>query len=69
LDHVSFLVSDVAGLKDWEKRLAARGVRSDLRRSEWGHHLNFRDPDNVALEFLVLDPDAEAQAVLDRAGE
>jgi catechol 2,3-dioxygenase-like lactoylglutathione lyase family enzyme len=67
LDHVSFLVSDLADLKDWETRLEAHGVRSDLRRSDWGHHLNFRDPDNVALELLFLDPDANAQAVLDLA--
>jgi catechol 2,3-dioxygenase-like lactoylglutathione lyase family enzyme len=69
LDHVSFAVSDLAGLDRWETELAARGVRSDRRRSEWGHHLNFRDPDNIALEFVVLDPDSDVQAVLDRARE
>lgn len=38
-----------------------------FRRSEWGHHLNFRDPDNIAVELVLLRPDAEVRAVLDRS--
>jgi catechol 2,3-dioxygenase-like lactoylglutathione lyase family enzyme len=67
LDHVSFAVPDVASLEDWRARLTQRGVHSDLRRSEWGHHLNFRDPDNIAVELVVLEPDAGVQQVLDQA--
>lgn len=68
LDHVCLAVPDLAGLHDWQARLTQQGVHSDLRRSEWGHHLNFRDPDNIALEFVVVQPDAEVHQVLDQAG-
>jgi catechol 2,3-dioxygenase-like lactoylglutathione lyase family enzyme len=67
LDHVSLAVPDVEELEAWQARLSEHGVRSDLRRSEWGHHLNFRDPDNIAVELLVLQPDPEAQEILERA--
>ena len=33
----------------------------------WGHHLNFRGPDNIAVELVVVEPDAEVQQVLERA--
>lgn len=68
LDHVSFAVADVATLDAWQAKLSEQGVSSDRRNSEWGHHLNFRDPDNIAVEFVVLEPDRETQDVLGRAG-
>lgn len=68
LDHVSLAVPDLASLEAWRTRLAQQGVHSDLRRSEWGHHLNFRDPDNIALELVVIQPDAGVRQVLDSAG-
>jgi catechol 2,3-dioxygenase-like lactoylglutathione lyase family enzyme len=68
LDHVSLAVPDLASLEDWRKRLSQHDVHSDLRRSEWGHHLNFRDPDNIAVELVVIQPDEEVQQVLNRAG-
>jgi glyoxylase I family protein len=68
LDHVSLAVPDLAALEDWRTRLTERGVPSELRRSEWGHHLNFRDPDNIAVELVVVQPDPEVQQVLDQAG-
>ncbi|MFC5176900.1 VOC family protein [Nocardioides taihuensis] len=68
LDHVSLAVRDLPLLTDWQTRLTQWGVHSDLRRSEWGHHLNFRDPDNIALELVVIEPDAQVQQVLDQAG-
>jgi catechol 2,3-dioxygenase-like lactoylglutathione lyase family enzyme len=68
LDHVSLAVPTVQALKDWQARLDEQSIPSDLRRSEWGHHLNFRDPDNIAVEFVVVQPDAEVQAILDDAG-
>ena len=68
LDHVSLAVPDLASLQDWRTRLTRHGVHSDLRTSEWGHHLNFRDPDNIAVELVVVQPDEEVQQLLNRAG-
>lgn len=68
LDHVSLAVPDLASLELWRTNLTDRGVHSDLRRSEWGHHLNFRDPDNIAVELVVVQPDADVRQVLDREG-
>jgi len=68
LDHVSLAVPDRASLDEWHVMLTQKGVHSDLRRSEWGHHLNFRDPDNIAVELVAVEPDAEVQGVLRQAG-
>lgn len=67
LDHVSLAVPDLVSLDDWQTRLDERGVPADRRRSEWGHHLNFRDPDNIAVELVVVEPDADVRKVLGRA--
>jgi hypothetical protein len=40
--------------------VSARGVASDMRKSEWWHHLDFRDPDKIAVEFVVLQPTGDA---------
>lgn len=69
LDHVSLAASDVTTLEAWQRRLTEHGVDSDLRRSEWGHHLNFRDPDNIAIELVVLQPDEDVQQMLDSASQ
>jgi catechol 2,3-dioxygenase-like lactoylglutathione lyase family enzyme len=68
LDHVSFAVPDAGALGWWEERLRERAVPCDARRSEWGHHLNFRDPDNIAVELVLLQPDGDVQAILDGGG-
>ena len=40
-------------------------MHSDLRsRTEWGHQLSFRDPDNIAVELVALQPDVEVQKKL-----
>lgn len=65
---MSLAVPNLVSLEDWQTRLAQQGVHSDLRRSEWGHHLNFRDPDHIALELVVVQPDTEVREVLDKAG-
>jgi catechol 2,3-dioxygenase-like lactoylglutathione lyase family enzyme len=65
LDHVSLALSDEAALASWEERLQEQAVPFDARRSEWGHHLNFRDPDNIAVELVLLRPDSEVRARLD----
>jgi catechol 2,3-dioxygenase-like lactoylglutathione lyase family enzyme len=67
LDHISLAAPDLSALEQWQAELTARGVESDLRRSEWGHHLNFRDPDNIAIEMMVLEPDADTQRLLNTA--
>jgi len=65
LDHVSFALPDEVALTSWEERLRERAVPFDARRSEWGQHLNFRDPDNIAVELVLLRPDGDVQAILD----
>jgi catechol 2,3-dioxygenase-like lactoylglutathione lyase family enzyme len=68
LDHVSLAVPDRRSLDAWQARLTDHGVHSDMRSSEWGHHLNFRDPDNIAVELVVVQPDADVREVLGQAG-
>ena len=68
LDHVSLAVPDVESLDAWQARLDDHEVGFDRRRSEWGHHVNFRDPDGIAVELVVLQPDAETAEIIRRAG-
>ena len=36
----------------WQERFDAMGVTyTSIRYMEFGYHLNFRDPDDIALEF------------------
>ena len=52
LDHLGFGVSSRAELVAWERRLDALGVEyTPIRDMEFGAHLNFRDPDHIALEL------------------
>lgn len=54
LDHVGFLASSRAELEEWERRFDALGVSyTPIRDMEMGSHLNFRDPDGIALELSV----------------
>ena len=54
LDHVGFVVGDRAELDAWCARLDAHGVtHSPIEASPFGWHLNFRDPDDIALEFFL----------------
>jgi glyoxylase I family protein len=54
LDHVGFVVGDRTELDAWEQRLAEHDVeRSPVQESPFGWHLNFRDPDGIALEFFL----------------
>ena len=64
LDHLSLEVTDVGALTEWRHHLDAHSVPHDYRRSEWGHHVNLRDPDNIAIELVVLEPDEDVQAIL-----
>jgi glyoxylase I family protein len=52
LDHLGFAVANRDELVEWERRLDAFGVEyTPIRDMEFGYHLNFRDPDNIALEL------------------
>lgn len=52
LDHLGFAVSSRDELVAWERHLQALGVPyTPIRDMEFGAHLNFRDPDNIALEL------------------
>lgn len=63
LDHVGLAVEDRDELVAWERRLAAAGATyTPIRDLELGHHLNFRDPDGIALELYA--PNAVMAAAL-----
>lgn len=52
LDHVGFAVGSREELVRWQARLEELGVEhTPIRDMELGHHLNFRDPDHIALEL------------------
>jgi glyoxylase I family protein len=52
LDHVGFSVGSRDELVQWQHRLEELGVEhTPVRDMEFGHHLNFRDPDHIALEL------------------
>ena len=54
LDHVSFAVPSHADLVDAVATLEARGVaHSGIKDIGAGHVLEFRDPDNIALELFA----------------
>jgi glyoxylase I family protein len=52
LDHLGLVASSREELEAWECRFDEHGVTyTPIRDMEMGHHLNFRDPDGIALEF------------------
>ena len=52
VDHVGLAAVDRDELVAWEERFRAAGVVfTPVRDMEFGYHLNFRDPDGIALEF------------------
>jgi glyoxylase I family protein len=54
LDHVGFHVATKEELEDWQRKLDDKGVaHSGVQESPFGHHLNFKDPDGIALEFMA----------------
>lgn len=51
-DHVGFAAASRTELETWERRFEALGVvYTPIRDELFGSHLNFRDPDNIALEI------------------
>ena len=64
LDHLGLTARNRAELLGWEQRLRELDVEfTPVRDSELGHHLNFRDPDGIALEFYA--PNDRFAAALD----
>jgi catechol 2,3-dioxygenase-like lactoylglutathione lyase family enzyme len=52
LDHLGLTAASRKELEEWEHRFDELGVSyTPIRDMEFGHHLNFRDPDNIALEL------------------
>jgi catechol-2,3-dioxygenase len=54
LDHLALAVASPSELDDWERRLADLGVTHDaVEQTAYGHVLNFKDPDGIALEIFA----------------
>ncbi|MBM6399044.1 VOC family protein [Phycicoccus sonneratiae] len=63
LDHLGLAARDRDEVVEWEARLEAAGVpHSPIQDMPLGYHLNFRDPDGIALELQA--PTAQYAAVL-----
>ena len=57
LDHVAFSCNDRAELEKWQATFEEKGVTYTPIIDEWyGHVLNFKDPDNIALELFAMLP-------------
>ena len=70
LDHVALTVGSLAELREWEQRLRDAGAEfTPIREAEFGHHLNFRDPDGIALELATSNEPMAAALALLRSGE
>ncbi len=64
LDHVCLTVDSAEALAAWRRHLEERRVAHSYQRSEWGHHINLRDPDNIAVELFLLEPDEASAEIL-----
>jgi glyoxylase I family protein len=52
LDHLGLATASREELEEWERRFDDYGVSyTPIRDMEMGFHLNFRDPDGIALEL------------------
>lgn len=52
LDHLGLAAADREELVAWQERLEEAGVEhTPIQDMPLGYHLNFRDPDGIALEF------------------
>ena len=52
LDHLGLTAASRSELEEWERVFDEHGVTyTPIRDMELGYHLNFRDPDNIALEL------------------
>jgi glyoxylase I family protein len=54
LDHLSLDVGSADQLSDWERRFVDLGVSyTPTQDMPYGHVLNFKDPDGIALELFA----------------
>lgn len=54
LDHLGLTARTRDELVEWERRFDHHGVvYTPIRDMEFGYHLNFRDPDDIALELFA----------------
>jgi catechol-2,3-dioxygenase len=61
LDHLAFQIDTVEELQAWAARCAELGVPSaPIVESPFGSHLNIRGPEHLAVELLVMKPEARA---------
>jgi catechol 2,3-dioxygenase-like lactoylglutathione lyase family enzyme len=52
MDHIGFAAASRDELEQWERHFDQHGVvYTPIRDEHFGSHLNFRDPDGIALEF------------------
>ncbi|MFD7263226.1 VOC family protein [Streptomyces sp. NPDC059874] len=58
LDHFAFNVADRPAIEAWESRLDEQDISHSgvFEDPSGGLHLNFRDPDDIALEFYLPAP-------------
>lgn len=57
LDHLGLRAETREELDEWTRRFDEHGVvYTPVREAELGYHLNFRDPDGIALEFSTPKP-------------
>lgn len=70
LDHLGLAAADLDDLRAWEQRFREFGVEfTPIREAEFGFHLNFRDPDGMALELGVSKDGFAAAMELVRSGQ
>jgi len=59
LDHLAFAVQS-SELPDWERRFSELGVTfTPTHHDPFGHFLNFKDPDGIALELYAPPDESE----------
>ena len=55
LDHLAFQCADRAELEKWQATFEEKGITyTPIIDTDYGHVLNFKDPDNIALEMFAL---------------
>ncbi len=70
MDHLGLAAADLDDLRAWEQRFRELGVEfTPIREAEFGYHLNFRDPDGMALELGVSKDDFAAAMELVKTGQ
>jgi len=56
-DHLGFAAASREELEEWERHFDQHGVTyTPIRDEVFGSHLNFRDPDHIALELSTSNP-------------